>query len=149
MSEEQLAWHPDGKWSAAQILEHLALAFAGTAKGMEKVLASGSVPVVARTMKNRITTFVVVRLGYMPAGRQAPKGTVPGDGNPATAVTAILANLATMGEKLNEVEKTKGPCVRLPHPILGPLTLPEWRKFHWVHTAHHMKQIERLKELQR
>jgi hypothetical protein len=31
------------------------------------------------------------------------------------------------------------------HPILGPLTAREWRKFHWVHGRHHARQIIRLK----
>lgn len=149
MSEEQLAWHPDGKWSSAQILEHLSLAFAGTAKGMERVLANGTAPALRRTIGNRVTAFIVVRLGYMPEGRQAPKGTIPGNGDPATAIAATLAHLATMRATFCELEKDQGRRIRLEHPILGPLALAEWRKFHWVHTAHHMKQIERLKELQR
>jgi hypothetical protein len=32
MSSEQLAWHQNGKWSAAAILEHLSLTYSGTAK---------------------------------------------------------------------------------------------------------------------
>ncbi|MEK6630912.1 MAG: hypothetical protein AABY89_09285 [Acidobacteriota bacterium] len=31
MTETELYWHPAGKWSRAQILEHLALAHSGTA----------------------------------------------------------------------------------------------------------------------
>jgi hypothetical protein len=31
------------------------------------------------------------------------------------------------------------------HPILGPLTASEWRKFHWVHGRHHARQILQLK----
>jgi hypothetical protein len=34
----------------------------------------------------------------------------------------------------------------LDHPILGPLTGAEWRKFHLVHGLHHVKQIRRLRE---
>ena len=147
MSVEQLAWHPERKWSAAQIVEHLSLAYSRTAKGMERSLtAESNCP--ARTLRNRLTTFVVVRLGYMPQGRQAPKGTVPGAGDPKNAVAAIIANLQAMDGAFTRVEKIKGRKVRLPHPILGPLTIAQWRKFHWVHTAHHMKQIDRLRELQ-
>jgi hypothetical protein len=29
----------------------------------------------------------------------------------------------------------------LDHPILGPLTVDQWRKFHVVHTEHHVRQI--------
>jgi len=33
----------------------------------------------------------------------------------------------------------------LDHPILGPLTGTQWRKFHLVHGLHHVKQIRRLR----
>ena len=36
MTEEQLTFHPEGKWSTAEILEHLSLAFGGTARGFER-----------------------------------------------------------------------------------------------------------------
>jgi hypothetical protein len=34
----------------------------------------------------------------------------------------------------------------LDHPILGPLTGGQWRKFHLLHGLHHVKQIWRLRE---
>jgi hypothetical protein len=41
MSSEQLSWHPDGKWCAAEVLEHLYLTYTGTIKGFERVMTSG------------------------------------------------------------------------------------------------------------
>jgi len=47
---------------------------------------------------------------------------------------------------LAECERRFGKRSKLAnHFILGPLTAQEWRRFHWVHTRHHMKQIARLK----
>jgi hypothetical protein len=34
----------------------------------------------------------------------------------------------------------------LDHPILGPFSIAQWRKFHLVHGLHHVKQIQRLKD---
>jgi hypothetical protein len=31
------------------------------------------------------------------------------------------------------------------HPVLGPLTLHQWSRFHYVHARHHMKQIATLR----
>ena len=36
MSSEQLSWHPPGKWSAAEVLEHLYLSYIGTIGGFER-----------------------------------------------------------------------------------------------------------------
>ena len=147
MSAEQLAWHPAGKWSAGEILEHLTLAFSGTVKGMHRILAStgGNTPRV--TMKNLVATFVVTGIGYMPPGRQAPAMTVPKGSNADNPVAIILRTLGEMDAALSQVEREKGPKIRVAHPILGPLTIAQWRKFHLVHTKHHMKQIVRLREL--
>jgi hypothetical protein len=147
MSAEQLAWHPEGKWSSAEILEHLTLAFAGTAKGMQRALASNGNATVKRSLKNRALAFVVADLGYMPSGRKAPKGTVPQGNNGVNAVEKIVATLIEMDGALAEVERKKGTKTLLQHPILGPLTVRQWRKFHLVHTKHHMRQIRTLREL--
>jgi len=43
-------------------------------------------------------------------------------------------------------EKFGSSSKLLDHPILGPLTGAEWRKFHLVHGRHHVKQIRRLRQ---
>lgn len=146
MSVEELAWHPEGKWSAAEILTHLTLTYSGTVKGMQRVLTVEGNGTQKRTLKNYLFAFVVTGVGYMPAGRKAPKGTVP-SGAKADPVASILRNLKEMDEVLTEVERKKGSRARVVHPAIGPLTVRQWRKFHFVHTRHHMKQIARLREL--
>src|SRR3954470_22818457 len=86
MSVEELGWHPRGKWSSAQILEHLTMTFSGTAKGMQRVLAAGKNGNPRPTLKQRFFIFIVTGIGYFPSGRQAPEMVVPSQGDPATAV---------------------------------------------------------------
>ena len=145
MTVEQLAWHPDGKWSAAEILEHLTLTFTGTAKGMQRVAESGVEKAAAATVQQRVAAFVVTTLGFMPSGRKSPEMVEPKTSDPVNAVAQIERELINMDGMLAEVEKRVGNKVRIPHPILGPLTIVQWRTFHRVHTKHHMKQIEQLK----
>ena len=147
MTPEQLAWHPEGKWCAAEVLEHLTLTFSGTVKGMRKVLTSPNNGDARRTLKQRLATFVVIDIGYFPKGRPAPSMTVPQGGDPATAVASILSNLTEMDAALSDVEKKKGGNARFTHPVIGPLTIGQWRKFHLIHTRHHMKQVDRLRTL--
>lgn len=147
MSAEQLAWHPQGKWSSAEVLEHLTLTFSGTVKGMHRFLAGDGSGAQKRTLKNRLFAFIVVEIGYLPSGRKAPAMTVPtGATNAANAVLTIISNLTEMDGVLSEVEQKKGARARVTHPIIGPLTIAQWRKFHLVHTKHHMKQIVTLRE---
>ncbi len=147
MDSEQLMRGPERKWSAAQILEHLSLAYSGTTKLMQRTLQAGAATATAPSIRDRIATGVVVGLRYMPGGRQAPEHTRPRGLNGGEALKAIRSNLCAMDAALDQCEQRFGSrCKLANHPILGPLSIPQWRKFHWVHTRHHMKQIERLRQ---
>src|SRR5438876_10584713 len=90
MSHDELAWHPaEGKWSTANILQHLMLTFSGTAKGLSRVLQAGAPQVRRQTWKDRGMVVVVVNAGYFLVGRQAPKGVVPHGIVPEEAVRVI------------------------------------------------------------
>jgi Protein of unknown function (DUF1569) len=147
MTLKQLAWHPEGKWSTAEILEHLTLTFVGTAKGMQRVAQSGVNGSGKATFQQRVGVWVVTRLGYFPSGRKSPEMVEPKSCEPATAVARIVEALTNMGGVLRDVENRFGSKAKIPHPILGPLTVKQWKKFHSVHTRHHMKQVDRLRKL--
>ena len=148
MSREQLSWHPTDKWSAAEVLEHLYLTYSGTIKGFAKVMQGGNLPAVGSvSMKHRLQTLVVVGLGHMPAGRQAPATTVPRGLQVEKVRSEVGAKIVEMDAIIAQCEARFGRHVRLlDHPILGPLTATQWRKFHLVHGRHHAKQILWLRE---
>ena len=146
MSGEQLSWHLPGKWCAAEVLEHLYLTYTGTITGFERVMRKGK-PLGSRaSLAQRALTFVVVRLGHMSAGREAPAIVRP-RGLPAEQVrNQIGAKIAAMDAIIAQCEARFGSRVKLlDHPILGPLNAAEWRKLHLVHGRHHLKQLLRLR----
>jgi hypothetical protein len=103
MSSEQWSWHPPGKWSAAEILEHLYLTYTGTIKGFERVMTSGK-PLASRaSMAHRVRTLVVVGLGHMPAGVKAPAVALP-KGLPAEKVRSEF------GAKIGEMDAIIAQC---------------------------------------
>lgn len=142
MTGSQFLRHPEGKWSASEILEHLARAFGGTTKGLRRCLDAGGSSAGSPTLKNRVAATMVVGLGYFPTGRLAPERTRPKGIPPEEAMQSIRENLTAMDEALAECEERFGRHdAILDHPVLGPLTVAQWRKFHWMHTRHHMKQV--------
>ena len=147
MTIEELTWHPEGKWCSAEILEHLALAFGGTAKYLGKVAAEGKSAASKLTLKQRVGIAAVTGAEFIPRGRKAPAGVVPkGSVPPDQIVATICKNLADMDEAISACEGKLGLKIRIAdHPVLGPLTVKQWRKFHLVHTRHHMKQIVGLR----
>jgi hypothetical protein len=62
-------------------------------------------------------------------------------------VVEVMQNLARMEEIIRECEERFGNTKPVAdHPVLGPLTVKEWRKFHLVHGKHHARQILRLRQ---
>jgi hypothetical protein len=147
MSSEQWSWHAPGRWCAAQILEHLYLTYTGTIKGFELVMTSGK-PLASRvSLTHRVRTLVVVGLGHMPGGIKAPAVVVPKGLPPKTVRKDFGAKIVEMDAIIAQCEARFGPRVHvLDHPILGPLTAPQWRKPHVVHGRHHHKQLLQLRE---
>jgi len=148
MTAQELIRHPKGKWSTAEVLEHLYLTYTGTVKGFTHCLEAGKPLATKPTPRHRFRALVVAELGYFPNGRQAPERTRPRGIAPETVLAEIGPTIARMDELISRCEAQYGKRVEvLDHPILGPLTTQQWRKFHWVHGRHHMKQIQQLRQM--
>ena len=146
LSAEQLTRHPPGKWCAAEVLEHLYLTYTGTVKGFERVAEAGKPLASKPTWAQRGRTLVVVAFGYLPSGREAPPVARPRGLPPEKVWAEIGPKIAEMDENIARCEEKFGSRRKLlDHPILGPLTAAQWRKFHLVHGLHHVKQIQRLR----
>jgi len=147
MTADELMHHPEGKWSTAEVLEHLYLTYVGSVKGFERCLQEGKPLVRKPLLMDRMRAFVVTGLGYLPEGRQAPERARPHGMAPAEVTSAIGPQIEAMDGVITQCEDRFGKrTLVLDHPILGPLTARQWRKFHVVHGRHHIKQIRRLRE---
>ncbi len=140
----EVSWQqaPPGKWTSAQIVEHLALALEMSAK----TFASRS---VKEPMSRRGTTFLekvgkvfTFGLGRFPPGLKAPERTTPPpqvDGR--TAEAHFRSALAAWDAVERDLLPARRNDLFVKHPRLGDLTLEEWRRFHVVHARHHARQI--------
>ena len=148
MSDEQLSRSRNGKWSAAEILEHLSLTYAGSVTGFHKCLEAGRPLAAAPNTKQRIAQFVVIDFGHLPKGRLSPTFAVPSGNDRAKVASEIFSEINRTEDAIAQCETRFGRTRRLvDHPALGPLTGDQWRKFHLVHGRHHMKQIRRLRNM--
>ncbi len=73
MSRDDWSHAPPGKWSCAQILEHLLLSYTATTKGAQTAIQSGKPLGGQPTLRDKVVTFYVAKLGLLPSGRKAPK----------------------------------------------------------------------------
>ena len=80
--------------------------------------------------------------GTCPSERTTPLQVTPRDGAGLESLRQFNDALVAMDATLADAEKRFGSRVKvLDHPILGPLTAKEWRRFHRTHARHHLKQI--------
>ncbi len=146
ISQEQLSRQPGIKWSAAEILEHLYLTYTGTIKGFERLEQAGNPKIKGSTLAQKIQAVVVITLGYFPSGRQSPAVATPRGLPREQVVLEILSRIAEMDVVLSRCEQKFGSRTKvLDHPVLGSLSVSQWRKFHLVHGRHHLKQIVRVR----
>jgi hypothetical protein len=149
-SGSDLSWHPPGKWSTAEIFEHLYRTYTGTIKGFERVVAAGKSLATPISWKQRAMILLVVKLGYLPSGRKAPKAAQPVGVAQEQVSADLLPAISRMEELISRCEQQFGANKKLlDHPLLGPLSGQEWRKFHLVHGLHHMRQIRTLRDKKR
>jgi uncharacterized protein DUF1569 len=142
LTEEQLGRHPAGKWDSASILEHLALTYGGTARVMDKCVREGRPLATSATVRHRAAQLLVLGFSYIPGGRKAPERVVPTGIGSKEAIDLIFVNLEKMDESLRKCEERFGSKQKIAdHPVLGPIPISGWRKFHLAHTLHHMKQV--------
>lgn len=142
--ERLLARPIAGKWSAAEIVEHLALTLAATSKALERCLQTGRPMVSPGGWRQRLVATVTMGVGRLPSGRPAPSFARPRGAAPDAAVQAYRHQLQALERVLDRCDERFGPHrPLLNHPALGAFSADQWRKYHWIHTRHHLEQIRR------
>src|SRR5438067_1864392 len=120
LSHQELLRERQGKWSIAQVIEHLYLTYTGTVKGCHLTLASPRPLATPQTARQRIKTIAIVALGYFPRGIEAPRQVRP-KGIPVDQVIGdIQRQITVMQELLVRCEQRFGKQNKLfNHPLLG------------------------------
>jgi hypothetical protein len=87
-------------------------------------------------------------VGYFPGGRTSPATAAPRGLPQEQVVSDIPVQIAKMDSTIARAERQYGSAIAvLDHPILGPLSVKQWRKFHLVHGRHHLRQIRELQQI--
>lgn len=142
LTVERIAHPVPGKWSVAEILDHLRLAFTFNAEALERAVQSGQPKARRPGAAQWFARTLVIDVGYFPRAR-APEMTTPGNAVPPERILdATREAIVTVDAALTKAAERFGEDTPiLNHPYFAQLTVQQWRKFHWRHTAHHMKQV--------
>lgn len=133
---------PSGKWTPAQIVEHLALGLTLSAETFHARRNHAPMARRPRTPAERIARMLILGLRWFPPGRKAPSRTEPPLGTTRRAAEEhFLAGIAGWVHVERDLLPTRGKDLFVKHPRLGDLTIEEWIRFHWIHARHHARQI--------
>lgn len=143
------AWFaaPAGKWSPAEIVDHVATAIEMSARGFDARADKPAMTRRPRAPVQHVANFLIRGLRWIPRGRKAPDMTLPSTrperGATEKKLRGACAAFAEVQRKLAPREHE----LFLKHPVLGDLTVTEFMEFHLCHAMHHRKQvIERIGE---
>ncbi len=134
---------PEGKWSVAQIVEHLAIAFDLVATGFAALPEEGTGPRSA-TPTQSVMRHALLGSGELPKGMRAPDISHPSDDpEPELVVARFRMGIEQTRSLIEDWPEERRANSFLRHPVLGDLNLPEWVRFHYVHCTLHARQIEK------
>lgn len=147
--------HPCGltyKWNAQQVVEHLVLSCRFTATALENRLSKGHLPRNRRrTYLQWLLQLMILSFGKLPSGVPALDETMPVAGRfPAMSgrqLSELLREeMDTMDAALDRCRRKFGIERVARHPLLGPLRVDQWRRYHVVHGWHHLIQLRAVIE---
>ena len=142
--------HPKGlvyKWNAQQVVEHLVMGYRLTTEALETRLKKGRLSRKhRRTYLQWTLQMMILSFGAMPRGVPALDETMPKAGCfPAMSGRELSDLLRREMEAMDTVldaSRRRFGIERVGvHPILGPLRVDQWRRFHAVHGHHHLTQL--------
>jgi DinB superfamily len=138
-------------WSAQQVIEHLVLGCRVTSAALESRLNKGR---LSRHRKKRTwlqwsLQLMILTLGDLPKGMPATEETTPGrsaalDGR--QLVDLLRKELDVMDALLDQCRRKFAMERVATHPLLGPLRVDQWRRFHVVHGHRHLEQLRSIIE---
>jgi|SRR6266545_909334 len=133
---------PPGKWTPAQIVEHLALGLGLSAETFQARRNHAPMARRPRTPAEQIAKLFIFGLRWFPPGRKAPERTTPApDITRAAAEAHFLAALAGWERIERDLMPARRANLFVKHPRMGDLTIEEWMRFHVIHARHHARQI--------
>lgn len=141
-------FHQNGKWSAAQQLDHLI-------RSVRPVILGLSLPpfllkLIFGTAKHASRDYDVLVKTYQEAlakGGKSPKAYEPktseSEGFQNYGCERLMQLIGGLDRQLENLSEPELDQLQAPHPLLGKLTLRELMYFTIYHAEHHLRSVER------
>lgn len=133
-----------GRWSAAAVVEHVAIVERRVSKLLETQIAAAQAE--GRAQRERDATPILPTIGLNRVLDRTNPVTAPDVAQPTgldaeTAWAALEQAGAAVRHALESADGLALGAITAPHPLFGPLTFYEWFAFLGAHEARHACQI--------
>jgi hypothetical protein len=148
LSEDQFKQQVDGKWSVAEVMQHLYLSARPVARlmaGPREVFSQwGQAEMPSRSYE----TIAAIYQKALTLRRQAPPSMSPRPEDMQVEKTVIIDRFSGIYQALTEAANGWSDddldLLLIPHPLLGYLTVREMLYFTSTHTQHHLRLLPKL-----
>jgi DinB superfamily len=132
-----------GKWSPAQVVEHVVLVYEVGARALSGASGLPSPPRFVRPLIRFMMRRTVLRSGRFPRSRTVAAFDPSASAVPAGSAEALCARLRTASEAFDRraTEMVASGAPAFEHPVFGTFGVSEYVQFQAYHTKHHQSQL--------
>jgi DinB family protein len=129
-----------GKWSPAQVAEHLALAYEVNRGVLHGSAPGPAAPRFLRPLIRKFGLNPLLRRGSFTPGSKSPKVFRPSASPAGQAELLARLQAAANAFELDAAAAT-GPGATIDHPFFGRLPLLDFVRLQEIHARHHLAQV--------
>jgi hypothetical protein len=130
-----------GKWSPAQITEHVALSTEVALKAIKGDKSMGSIPSFLRWLPRKLGFDPTIKKGRFPEKQRGPAIFKPSDSHANYDISAARFDRAIADLESHARELAKAGTTAFEHSFFGRVLIADYVKFNALHSEHHERQL--------
>lgn len=130
-----------GKWSPAQVAEHVAITMDQSVKILEGRSTPVSLPRLLRPLVRRFMLRPILQRGRFMRGGKAPKDFLPSAGGVLQAEVAAALERSLFAYEQSIARQRQGGHDTFEHPVFGRIPLADYVRLNELHARHHEAQL--------
>ena len=130
-----------GKWSPAQIADHIAVTTEVALKAINGDASMGSIPKFLRFIPRKLGFDPTIKKGRFPEKQRGPAVFAPSKGHPSYDASVERLNRAIAALETHVRGRMAKGDHSFEHSFFGRVSIPDYIRFGTLHTQHHERQL--------
>jgi hypothetical protein len=130
-----------GKWSPAQIVDHVAVTTEVALKAINGDPSMGSIPKFLRFIPRKLGFAPTIKKGRFPEKQRGPAIFAPSTGQPSYEASVEKLNRAIVALETHVRTLIAANQHSFEHTFFGRVSIPDYIRFGTLHTQHHERQL--------